>query len=271
MRLMRGCESRGELTVTDMYAKIQGATYRNGPACLHHPDRDTGRSVPMCDDSHIDSPYFQILTRTQADALGLHTYFTGKPCKHGHVALRYVDTRACLVCKRIYARNNRKTSTAEAAMTSISDMDIARFWSRVDMSGACWEWKGQLNKNGYGMFMQDGHPLRAHRISWTLTYGPIPEAMLVCHHCDNPSCVRPSHLFLGTSADNMADMAEKGRAGKVIGSENPRTLISDDDIRRIRERVANGEPQSAIAVQFGVTRSHIWRVVNGHRRREVAQ
>lgn len=87
-----------------------------------------------------------------------------------------------------------------------------RFWAKTDRSGECWLWTGAKNPAGYGSFSMNGTNDMAHRTSWTLTYGPIPEGMFVCHHCDNPPCVRPDHLFLGTALDNMLDKVAKGRA-----------------------------------------------------------
>lgn len=86
-----------------------------------------------------------------------------------------------------------------------------RFWSKVRKGDGCWEWTAWINSNGYGEFTKDHKNLKASRVSWILTYGPIPDGLFVCHHCDNPPCVRPDHLFLGTPLDNMRDMIAKGR------------------------------------------------------------
>src|SRR5678816_2871477 len=92
-----------------------------------------------------------------------------------------------------------------------------RFWSKVDQSGDCWIWTAHHLSSGYGLIgtgsMRDGtrRGSLAHRVSWELAYGTIPDGLFVCHRCDNPSCVRPDHLFLGTCKDNAADSVAKGR------------------------------------------------------------
>jgi hypothetical protein len=146
-----------------------------------------------------------------------------------------------------------------------------RFWPKVDMSAGpngCWLWTGSsTGKKRYGLIRASGSDLRrllAHRASYEIAYGPIPAGMFVCHTCDNPSCVNPAHLFLGTPADNTADMIAKGRRHqpRVQGDSVPNARLSASDVVSIRKMSEAGMAKKDIADRFGVTAQHIGDIVN---------
>lgn len=134
------------------------------------------------------------------------------------------------------------------------------FWRTVRRHpGSCWVWLAAKDKAGYGQKRWHGKTVRAHRIAWMLTYGAWPVGLL-CHKCDNPSCVRPDHLFCGTDADNQQDAARKDRKSYKL---------SASDVLKIRAMVSNGTKQTTVASIFGVWPSMVSRVVNGLRRQHV--
>jgi len=93
---------------------------------------------------------------------------------------------------------------------------MKRFWSKVDTSGECWNWTASTDHDGYGYFAIGLKTAKSHRVSWEISNGPIPAGMHVLHKCDNPRCVRPSHLFLGTNSDNMSDKVTKRRQARGV-------------------------------------------------------
>lgn len=89
--------------------------------------------------------------------------------------------------------------------------DMDRFWSKVDKSGDCWVWTAAVSSKGYGRFKLNGKLVSPHRLAWEWANGPIPDGLVVCHECDNPPCVNPAHLKLGTQSQNMLDCVSRGR------------------------------------------------------------
>lgn len=133
-----------------------------------------------------------------------------------------------------------------------------RFWSKVLVTDGCWVWAGGLDSDGYGRFYLQYHNFLAHRFAYELMVGEIPKGMNVCHHCDNPACVNPAHLFVGSQADNMRDRNSKSRQSR--GSKCPAAKLTEDLIPRIR---ADQRKQGVIAAEYGVTQSVISEIKAG--------
>jgi hypothetical protein len=174
--------------------------------------------------------------------------------------MKRLYANACLDCGA-YTRRTRCQACSVLARHAKADVD---FWQSADRSGgphACWPWllskRGQNGK--YGQVSYRGRPMRAHRTAWLLTNGPIPDGLLVLHRCDNPPCINPAHLFLGTHTDNMADRKAKGRNDLLgaRGESNTQSRLTQDQVYAIRARWDRGESSEQIAVDFPVTRYHV--------------
>jgi hypothetical protein len=136
-----------------------------------------------------------------------------------------------------------------------------RFWSHVKNTDTCWWWTAAILKTGYGRFsLGVGKAVSAHRYAYEISYGPIPDGLCVCHRCDNKSCVRPSHLFLGTRLDNMQDMIRKGRQIVGVrrrGLEPVNAKLTSRDVLDIRKRFTDGESSKSIAAEYPIHVSYI--------------
>ncbi len=138
--------------------------------------------------------------------------------------------------------------------------DVHRaFWSRVAKGGECWLWTGSKTSAGYGQFGPGG---TAHRRSYEIHKGPIPAGMFVMHSCDNPPCVNPAHLSLGTSTDNNRDMVSKGRSrGRAgHGTLNCNAKLTPEKVVAIRRLAAEGRDQREIGRQYGISQAVVWHV-----------
>lgn len=144
-----------------------------------------------------------------------------------------------------------------------------RLRRNVTKADGCWLWTGSKDKDGYGTFRRrEGGLYRAHRVSYELHHGAIPDGMIVCHRCDNPACVRPDHLWIGTHKENAEDRNEKGRHHPT-GPHNPQrgearhnARLTADAVRCIRSE-AGTTSQHALAQRFGVSQCAIFNVLSG--------
>lgn len=157
----------------------------------------------------------------------------------------------------------------------MDEKTIARFWKKVDKAGPipahraelgpCWPWTGKRNGFGYGIFTggRGRKDQRAHRASWSLAHAH-PGELLVLHKCDNPACVRPAHLFLGTQLDNVTDMRLKRRGANPPvrrGASNNRTRITAEQVQEIRVLYASGISQAELGKRYGMKQGKISDIV----------
>lgn len=147
----------------------------------------------------------------------------------------------------------------------ITPQSARNFWAKVKKTeDGCWEWTGYRNPAGYGRLTLNRCPILCHRVSYVMHFGDFDDQMLVCHHCDNPACVRPEHLFLGTDKDNADDRDYKGRWKSKNPAKGNRVWcakLDDQKVVQIRELHADGISQRELARRFRVDRNAIRLVV----------
>ena len=128
------------------------------------------------------------------------------------------------------------------------------------VSGTCWEYAGTINRFGYGQFYHRGKTIRAHRASYEIKNGPIPDGLLVCHTCDNRKCINPEHLYAGTYADNYRDARERNRLNTPKGENHHAAKLSPKDVRAIRD---SNLPIRKLASIYGVALATIGEAKRG--------
>lgn len=139
------------------------------------------------------------------------------------------------------------------------------FWSHIvreNDPNACWQWKGKIHSQGYGIFTFRGKEIYAHRFSHEYHFGEIPSGLWALHKCDNPPCCNPNHLFLGTNADNVADAVAKGRnlRGEAVGTSK----LTEEAVIQIKTRLLREKTtQTSLAIEYGVSQRAIGKIANG--------
>jgi hypothetical protein len=167
-------------------------------------------------------------------------------------------TQLCERCGKPFHPWPKRKNTKARMFCSIQCREVPvveRFWLQVGKTIGCWTWKGRVDKDGYGEF----YPLMAHRFSWQLHNGPIPENLCVLHHCDNPPCTNPDHLYIGTPSDNAHDRMIRGRErGELHGM----AIVNESQVREIRHRyVTENISQEYLGAEYGLSQTSISQIV----------
>jgi len=163
------------------------------------------------------------------------------------------------------------TKTYRRRLSATSPAARLAAWSEPDTNGGCLLWTGSINERGYGQIGVSSGKWRVHRLAWVLANGAIPPGMHVLHRCDIRTCVNPAHLFLGTNADNVADMVNKGRNRACTGVQNGQSKLTCEIVRSVWARINARESGASIARDIGVSQTAVsnikvgrtWRCVTG--------
>jgi len=186
--------------------------------------------------------------------------YHGKKCRECRVKYKREkwlekNKKTCPVCN--FQHNIRNTKECSIK---------CKILNRHEKIGECWEWKGKINLSGYGCFQQlingKKKDMLSHRESYKIFKGEIPLGLYVCHHCDNPSCCNPDHLFLGTHSDNMQDMLRKGRQNYPKRSISGMAKLNENDVLEIRKLKNMGLSQMEISKKYGISQGHVSCIIN---------
>lgn len=190
--------------------------------------------------------------------------FAGRTQKAHRVAYQlYVGEIPTGMCVCHHCNNRRCVNPDHLFLRKVTESIQDRFESKLTKSDGCWEWNAFKMGSGYGQFGLAGHMQYAHRVSYQLYIGEIPTGLYVCHKCDNPGCVNPAHLFLGTPADNVHDCENKGRGFHpgAPGTRNGHAKLTEVQVIEIRAKYGEGVRIAALAKEFGVSRRAIYHIV----------
>lgn len=148
-------------------------------------------------------------------------------------------------------------------MPSATELNLDRFWTKVRKAAGCWEWLASKNHKGYGQFAYRRTNFYAHRVSWLLHFGD-PGGLLVLHHCDNPGCVNPEHLYIGTHQDNSNDCMRRGRVYRPRGEKGTKAKLTNEDVAMIRSIMPKTRTdRTELAGRLGVSWYTIGEIVRG--------
>lgn len=212
-----------------------------------------------------------------SDAENRPCRFCSVGCARAYQRAQHQVERVCVVCGKTFTVQSYQLSDRPRKYCSLGCRNargranqVERFWERVAVAGPdeCWLWTGARQPEGYGKCHWDGRQDKAHRVSYLLANGPIPDGGIVCHSCDNPSCVNPAHLFLGTPSSNTKDCWDKNRhPRRVTAPVEPAPIppeppsLSPNQEAEIRARV--WQQIRALASEYGVSRLQVYCTVTG--------